>query len=272
MKPKTVWTIVICAVLACLSIVILVFYNRNMKAIIHKLKVIIEFTKAQNAVVTLAIFMLLQLPHYIFFFPGTTLFYIVTAYLYRDFWYVFGLLLLSTITWILIIYHIYGLIRQRIVDVIKEEATYQVLENRAKNSPWQTSLMVRFLYLPQIYKNIILVVLNVGMPVFVVSELAHLVPYLIIVILIGMSISKVEDFYNGKVDLADPKIKYLIAAFSFGLVLSIAVFVVVAYSAYRQYYVWKTDLTKQLEEEPVNLETKGAVELGLNRDLESIKE
>ena len=265
MRPKTIWTIAIVSLFVILSIVAFLVYNRNINFIIRSSKSVVEFTKTQNVFVSFLIFMLLQLPHHVFLLPGTTLCYIITAYIYRDFWYSFFLLFATMVAWTFIIYYLYGLFKRQIVNFLADELIYKAIEKKIKEEPLKTTLLVRFLYLPQVYKNIVLVMLNVGLPIFVVTEMIACLPTFVVVIMIGMSISRVEDFYSGKVDLYDPKIKKLMIVFIVGIILSVAVFVIMAWNAYHMYERLKAEVANDVAE------VRKGDELHANKDVLAIE-
>lgn len=99
--------------------------------------------------------------------------------------------------WSSIIYFLFTFsFKELVIEYIGQESLYKIFEDLSKKNPSKFSYMVRFCYIPEIFKNFMLCMLDVSFKQFIVPTLAYYSVYLCFPILIGTHIKSLKKFYN----------------------------------------------------------------------------
>lgn len=267
MNKRSVFTAMIVLSIVVTALLLLLLYRRNLDLIMQYIRHVIEFSKAQNFITTFAILMALQMPHYLFFLPGKGVFCLITTYIYRDFWYIFLQLISTSIVWSAITYYIFGLFKHKLINYVESKPLYKLYESKVQEAPWKTSILIRFSCVPHAFKSLLLIIFNVSLPVFLGSMLIHGVPQLFMIVLVGMSVSSIEDIYNGSFESLDPKVKWFRMFFMLGIAVSMIAFAGIAvFSMYNHKKLQNTN------EHKLNLETANvSEEADVSKKLEDSK-
>ena len=100
-------------------------------------------------------------------------------------------------TWTLLVYFLFKFsFRDFIHDFLSTEDYYKIFEKKAKDEPLKVSLIIRFLYIPQIYKNFFLCLFDISFQDFYWPALLQYFPYLALPLFIGSNLKSLTDFYH----------------------------------------------------------------------------
>ena len=126
-----------------------------------------------------------------------------------------------------------------------------MFENVSKENKLKFSFIVRFLYIPQFYKNFILSIMNVNLKEFLIPNILHYIPYLLLPLLIGSNLKSLQNFYkNGKIP--NKTVYFYFVCFSIFIGLSIILLIVLASLAYKKVQKMTNLKKTNLVEEEMN--------------------
>ena len=137
--------------------------------------------------------------------------------------------------------------RDLIHDMLKDEDYFRVFESKARSDPLRVSLIIRFLYIPQIYKNFFLCVFNVPLRDFMWPALVQYLPYLSLPLLIGSNLKNLSDFYH-RGHIPNSRVYYSVLVFFGFFLLSLGLLGYLTWFAYTELTRAKQDHLKELQE------------------------
>jgi len=147
-----------------------------------------------------------------------------------------------------------------VFDLLKDEDYYKIFDNEAKKEPLKMSLIIRFLYIPQIYKNFFLCLLDVPFKEFYWPALLQYIPYLFIPLFIGSNLKSLTDFYH-KGHIPNSSVYYAVIVFILFFLLSLSLMGYLGWFAYTELSKIKKEHQKDLTDNH-----KGDLEKNLQKD------
>jgi len=144
--------------------------------------------------------------------------------------------------------------------LLKEENYYKIFEKKAKEEPLKISMIIRFLYIPQIYKNFVLCLLDIPFQDFYWPALLQYFPYLFIPLFIGSNLKSLTDFYH-KGHIPNSTVYYSVLMFIFFFLVSLSLMGYLTWFAYTELNKLKHEHKKDLTDN-----NNGDLEKGLHKD------
>ena len=149
-------------------------------------------------------------------------------------------------TWTLLVYFLFKFsFRDFIHDFLSTEDYYKIFEKKAKDEPLKVSLIIRFLYIPQIYKNFFLCLFDISFQDFYWPALLQYFPYLALPLFIGSNLKSLTDFYH-KGHIPNSTVYYSVIIFILFVMLSVALLGYLTWFAYSELSQIKKELQKDL--------------------------
>ena len=171
MNTKTMWVIVFTSGLLVTSVLISILYRKHIPAVIELFEGLIRNSLKKNIIEFYTIIFLLQTPLYLFFLPFYTLFSITLAFLMKDFLQTVLVLSITGIVWNLVSFYIFSHFKQDFEAFLDDVVIYKALKRHTEQNQWRNGFLVRILYIPVFFKNLILIMFNVDVVVFNVTYL-----------------------------------------------------------------------------------------------------
>ncbi len=141
-------------------------------------------------------------PFNIFMIPGMNFLAVVFAYVMQNLWVSFFITTVATYFWNLVSWFLFSYcFKQKVRDSFKNDYIFKILEAVSRSEPIKTSILIKNLFIPAFYKNMFLVVLNVGGKAYFLSSLIVTPVHFYVVCLIGSNIKSLDtinDFANTK--------------------------------------------------------------------------
>ena len=119
MKESTKWIIIVTIIIILIAVTSAILFNRNISYIITVFSSMIRYALSHNIIGAYFFMMLITMPQNVLFVPGLSLIYIITGYILRNFVYAFFLLLITNVSWCVLVYYIYSLFADFIHKNIK---------------------------------------------------------------------------------------------------------------------------------------------------------
>ena len=149
--------------------------------------------------------------------------------------------------------------------MLKDETYYKIFEKKANKEPLKVSLIIRFLYIPQIYKNFFLCLFDISFKDFYWPALIQYFPYLAIPLFIGTNLKSLTDFYH-KGHIPNSKVYYSVIVFFFFFALSLALISYLTWFAYTELAKIKKEHKKEL----IDIHKENDVNTELEKDEDAI--
>ena len=128
---------------------------------------------------------------------------------------------------------------------MREEQYYQIFKKQANKDPLKASLVIRFLYIPQLYKNLTLCVLDINFKDYYYPAIGHYFPYLALPILIGHNIKSLRAFFH-QGHIRNSSVMFSMLGVALLFLISLGLFAYLVYFAYTQMQLFKNDFNKGL--------------------------
>ena len=135
--------------------------------------------------------------------------------------------------------------RDYIHEFLSSEDYYKIFEKKAKNEPLKVSMIVRFLYIPQIYKNFFLCLFDISFQDFYWPALLQYFPYLFLPLVIGSNLKSLTDFYH-KGHIPNSTVYYSVLMFVSFFLLSLTLIGYLTWFAYSELSQIKKEMKKDL--------------------------
>lgn len=155
--------------------------------------------------------------------------------------------------------------RDVIHDMLKDEDYYKIFETKAQKDPLKVSLIIRFLYIPQIYKNFFLCVLNVPLRDFMWPALVQYLPYLSLPLIIGSNLKSLSKFYH-QGHIPNSRVYYSVLIFFGFFLLSLSLLGYLTWFAYNELAQIKQDHRKDLQEN----HKEGELQTHVEKDVDTV--
>ena len=258
MNKKNVVIVSILSALALSILLIFIFYKRNTDRFLVLFKNYFLYAYNQDPISSFIIFFVLHAPYQIFILPGYTLFAIAAGFFLKDIIYAFLMLFLGTVffvfnflvnaVWTAIVYFLFRFSFQDFIkEMLQDEDYYKIFETKCKSEPLKTSLVIRFLFIPQVYKNFFLCIFDISFNDFYWPALAQYFCYLGLPLIIGHNLKSLTQFYH-RGNVPNSAVYYSVLTFGLLFILSICLFTYLAMFAYRELNKMKDDFSKGLTE------------------------
>ena len=157
MNKKNFMLLSLAAAIMLTMCALFLYYKHNTDRFLSLFQSYFMYAYAQDPLTSFCIFFVLHAPYHIFLLPGYTLFAIAAGFFLQDVLYTFCVLFAVNAVWTMLVYYLFKFsFKDFLYDLLREEAYYQVFEKKAQTQPLKVSLIIRFLYIPQIYKNFFL--------------------------------------------------------------------------------------------------------------------
>lgn len=217
-KKIATWGVII---LICGFLIFLNFYFKNLYMELYEItKRVIEERSFMTYFNIFLINILLQMC----FVPGISFFIMYIGFICKDYFYALSLIIPSTLAVCAITYFI---TRFTIKDYLQAKLSgkwyFKMFYQESAIKPWRTSFMLRFILIPVTYKNYLISLMDIDFVQFMVPAVAFYLPYFSNYILIGMTISSINDIIEGNISQAELKVLIsFISLYVFLILLSIA--------------------------------------------------
>lgn len=177
------------------TIVLLFFYaiNHYFHSEIEYLNHVLVELIHKSPIKGIALVFLVMGPFNIFMIPGMNFLGIVFAYVMKDLWTSFAILTVGTFFWNAVSWYLFNYcFKEKLKQSFKEDYVFKILEIVAKNEPIKTSILIKNLFIPAFYKNMFLIVLEVGGMAYFLSSLIVGPVHFFVVALIGSNIQSLD--------------------------------------------------------------------------------
>lgn len=148
--------------------------------------------------------------------------------------------------WTALVFYLFKFsFKDYVQGLLEGEDYFSIFERKARREPLKVSFVVRFLYIPQIYKNFFLCLFDLSFRDFYLPALAQYFPYLTLPLFIGSNLKSLTDFYHrGRIPNA--KVYYSVMLFSLFFLVSLVLVGYLGWFAYSELLRMKREQKQEL--------------------------
>jgi len=171
----------------------------NLKAYIQWISDQTEYYVNNDSILSYLVFFSAQMAFHLLFVPGLTFFNVLVGFYMKNTLKAFLVIYLSSVVSCMITYYVARfLFTDYFEKTIFKKDIFNHMLNLSKASPWKASSMTRVLFIPVAYKNYGIALLRIDFVHYIVPAIIFYVPYLLFMVLVGASMSSIEQLSSNK--------------------------------------------------------------------------
>lgn len=138
------------------------------------------------------------------FVPGISFFMMFIGFICKNYLYALSLvypstLIICALTYFATRFTIKGYLERK----LSRKWYFKMFYQESGKQPWKTSFMMRFILIPVTYKNYLISLMEINFVQFIVPAVFFYLPYFSSYILIGMTLSSIQEIISGKISQAE---------------------------------------------------------------------